>query len=112
MTYPMTIAASDNSENGNVMITNYFGVEGKLYCNFNVHSGKLVIPEGRIFAEGYASYFNGAGNQTFDFTPGKLSNSTAFVMLVTVSGNSISGYAKDANGVNIGVANFVATLNK
>ena len=112
VTYPMTIAASDNSENGNVMITNYFGVEGKLYCNFNVHSGKLVIPEGRIFAEGYASYFNGAGNQTFDFTPGKLSNSTAFVMLVTVSGNSISGYAKDANGVNIGVANFVATLNK
>ena len=112
VTYPMTIAASDNSENGNVMITNYFGVEGKLYCNFNVHSGKFVIPEGRIFAEGYASYFNGAGNQTFDFTPGKLSNSTAFVMLVTVSGNSISGYAKDANGVNIGVANFVATLNK
>ena len=112
VTYPMTIAASDNSENGNVMITNYFGVEGKLYCNFNVHSGKLVIPEGRIFAAGYASYFNGAGNQTFDFTPGKLSNSTAYVMLVTVSGTSISGYAKDANGVNIGVANFVATLNK
>lgn len=112
VTYPMTIAASDNSENGNVMITNYFGVEGKLYCNFNVHSGKLVIPEGRIFAEGYASYFNGAGNQTFDFTPGKLSNSTAYVILVTVSGTSISGYAKDANGVNIGVANFVATLNK
>ena len=112
MTYPMTIAASDNSKNGNVMITNYFGVEGKLYCDFNVHSGKLVIPEGRIFAAGYASYFNGAGNQTFDFTPGKLSNSTAYVMLVTVSGTSITGYAMDANGVNIGVANFVATLNK
>lgn len=112
VTYPMTIAASDNSKNGNVMITNYFGVEGKLYCNFNVHLGKLVIPEGRIFAAGYASYFNGAGNQTFDFTPGKLSNSTAYVMLVTVSGTSITGIAKDANGVNIGVANFVATLNK
>lgn len=112
MTYPMVIAASDDAEYGNVMITNYFGIEGKLYCDFNIHAGTLFIYEGDIFAEGYATFFNGAGDQTFTFAPGTISHATAYVIVATVEGNSLTGYAKDADGVNIGVANFVATLNE
>lgn len=112
LSYPMEIEVSDAPEKGNVVITNYFGIEGSLYCDFNVHAGTLTIPEGRIFADGYASWFNGAGNQVFDFVPGQLSSATAYVMLVTVEGSSISGFAQDAAGNNIGLANFVATLNE
>ena len=112
MTYPMVIAASDEAEYGNVMITNYFGIEGKLYCDFNIHTGMLFIDEGDIFAEGYATFFNGAGNQTFTFAPGTISHATAYVIVAAVKDNSMTGYAKDADGVNIGVANFVATLNE
>ena len=112
LTYPMTVAASDRPEYGNVMITNYFGIEGKLYCNFNEHAGKFVVPEGSIFAAGYASWFNGAGDQTLDFVPGQLSTQTAYVMVATVEGNSLTGYAVDADGNYIGLANFTATLNK
>lgn len=111
-TYPMTIAASDDLDYGNVMITNYFGIEGKLYCEFNVHAGTLYIYEGDIFADGYATFFNGAGNQIFTFAPGTISSATAFVIVATVSGNALTGYAKDANGDNIGIENFVATLNE
>lgn len=112
LSYPMEIEVSDAPEKGNVVITNYFGIEGSLYCDFNVHAGTLTIPEGRIFADGYASWFNGAGNQVFDFVPGQLSSATAYVMLVTVEGSSITGFAQDAAGNNIGLANFVATLNE
>ena len=111
-TYPMTIAPSDEPDYGNVMITNYFGIEGKLYCEFNVHAGTLYIYEYDIFADGYATFFNGAGNQIFTFAPGTISSATAFVIVATVSGNALTGYAKDANGANIGIKNFVATLNE
>ena len=109
LTYPMTVAVSDDPEYGNVMITNYFGIEGKLYCDFNVHAGQFTIPEGVIFAPGYASWFNQAGDQVFDYAPGRLSSSTAYVMVATVEGNSLTGFAKDKDGNNIGLANFVAT---
>ncbi|MBQ3608157.1 MAG: fibronectin type III domain-containing protein [Bacteroidales bacterium] len=109
LTYPMAVAVSDNPESGNVMITNYFGIEGKLYCDFNVHAGQFTIPEGVIFAPGYASWFNQAGDQVFDYAPGRLSSSTAYVIVATVEGNSLTGYAKDKDGNNIGLANFVAT---
>ena len=55
------------------------------------------------------SWFNQAGDQVFDYAPGRLSSSTAYVMVATVEGNSLTGFAKDKDGNNIGLANFVAT---
>ena len=111
LSYPLVVAASDNPEKGNIMFTTYFGIEGKLYANFNVHSGEILVKEGSIFAEGYASYFYGAGDQVFYFEPGRITNTQSYVMVATVSGTSLTGYATDADGNTLGLYDVVATLN-
>lgn len=111
LSYPMEVAASDDAEKGNIMFTTYFGIEGKLYCNFNVHSGEILVKEGRVFADGYATYFYGEGDQVFYFEPGMITNSQSYVMVATVEGGSLTGYASDAQGNTLGVYNVVATRN-
>lgn len=111
LSYPMEVAASDDAEKGNIMFTTYFGIEGKLYCNFNVHSGEILVEEGRVFADGYASYFYGEGDQVFYFEPGMIKNSQSYVMVATVEGGSLTGYATDAQGNMLGIYDVVATRN-
>ena len=111
LSYPMEVAASDDAEKGNIMFTTYFGIEGKLYCNFNVHSGEILVEEGRVFADGYASYFYGEGDQVFYFEPGMITNSQSYVMVATVEGGSLTGYATDAQGNMLGIYDVVATRN-
>lgn len=111
LSYPLVVAASDNPEKGNIMFTTYFGIEGKLYANFNVHSGEILVKEGSIFAEGYASYFYNEGDQVFYFEPGKITNTQSYVMVATVSGTSLTGYATDADGNMLGLYDVVATRN-
>lgn len=111
LSYPMVVAASDNPEKGNIMFTTYFGIEGKLYANFNVHSGEILVKEGSIFAEGYATYFYNEGDQVFYFEPGRITNTQSYVMVATVSGTSLTGYATDADGNTLGLYDVVATLN-
>lgn len=111
LSYPMEVAASDDAEKGNIMFTTYFGIEGKLYCNFNVHSGEILVKEGAIFADGYAAYFYGEGDQVFNFEPGMITNDQSYVMVATVAGGSLTGYAADAEGNMLGLYNVVATLN-
>ena len=108
LSYPMVVAASDNAEKGNIMFTTYFGIEGKLYCNFNVHSGEILVKEGRIFADGYATYFYGEGDQVFYFEPGKITNTQSYVMVATVADGALTGYAADAEGNMLGLYNVVA----
>lgn len=108
VSYPMVVALSDNAASGNVMITNYLGIEGKLYCYFDIHAGTLFVYEGDIFAEGYATWFNSSGDQNFIYSPGQIT-SDAMVMIVTVADNSITGYATDADGNYIGISPMVAT---
>ena len=108
LTYPMVVAASDNAEKGNIMFTTYFGIEGKLYCNFNVHSGEILVKEGRIFADGYATYFNGKGDQVFYFEPGMITNTQSYVMVATVADGTLTGYAADAEGNLLGLYNVEA----
>ena len=111
LSYPMVVAASDNPEKGNIMFTTYFGIEGKLYANFNVHSGEILVKERAIFADGYATYFYGEGDQVFNFEPGMITNDQSYVMVATVEGGSLTGYAADAEGNMLGLYNVVATLN-
>lgn len=111
LSYPMEVAESDNPEKGNIMFTTYFGIEGKLYCNFNVHSGEILVKEGRVFADGYATYFYGEGDQVFYFKPGVITNDQSYVMVATVEGGSLTGYATDAQGNMLGIYNVVATRN-
>lgn len=111
LSYPMEVAASDDAEKGNIMFTTYFGIEGKLYCNFNVHSGEILVKEGAIFADGYAAYFYGEGDQVFNFEPGMITNYQSYVMVATVAGGSLTGYAVDAEGNMLGLYNVEATLN-
>lgn len=111
LSYPMEVAASDDAEKGNIMFTTYFGIEGKLYCNFNVHSGEILVKEGAIFADGYAAYFYGEGDQVFNFEPGMITNDQSYVMVATVAGGSLTGYASDAQGNMLGIYNVVATRN-
>ena len=111
LSYPMEVAESDNPEKGNIMFTTYFGIEGKLYCNFNVHSGEILVQEGKVFADGYATYFYGEGDQVFYFEPGVITNDQSYVMVATVEGEDLTGYATDAQGNMLGVYNVVATRN-
>lgn len=112
VSYPLEIKASDNAENGNVMITNVFGLtEGAaLYCEFDGDAGTLLISEYDIFigdkTAGYCTYFNKAGDKTCTFEPGKIQIPGIFA-IATVAGGSVTGFASDANGY-IGTFNGVA----
>ena len=111
LSYPLVVAESDDSEKGNIMFTTYFGIEGKLYCNFNVHSGEILVEEGRIFADGYASYFYNEGDQVFYFEPGKITNTQSYVMVATVVDGELTGFAKDTDDNTLGIYDVVATRN-
>ena len=54
----LTIVKSDDSEKGNVMITNYFGIPciKPVYADFDVDAGKLTIFEWQVF---YARLYQG-----------------------------------------------------
>ena len=42
--WTFTIAASDDSEKGNVMVTEYYGLETKIYASFNFDLGEFTMP--------------------------------------------------------------------
>lgn len=112
--YPIIIEKSDNEENGNVMITNYMGIEGKLYCEFNGDAGYLYIWEYDIFSgskeKGYCTYFNDAGDQKFLVEPGHITTSE-FVCVMDVAGGKVTGFAKDGDGNSMAFKNFDAVRN-
>ncbi len=115
VSYQLVIEKSDNEEYGNVMITDYLGFEGNLYCEYNGDAGYLKIWEYDIFAgtqeTGYCTYFNDAGDQSFFFEPGHISTS-AFVCVMDVAGGKVAGFAKDSSGNQMDYKNFDAVRNK
>ncbi len=111
--YPFVIQESDNEKNGNVVITNYLGIEGALYGTFNVHSGVLTVKEYDIFSgdenSGYCTFFNNTDIAEFNMsTPGVLTTSY-YVGALAVSGGSVAGYAVDADGNRLVLGKFTAT---
>lgn len=115
VSYQLVIEKSDNEEYGNVMITDYLGFEGNLYCEYNGDAGYLKIWEYDIFAgtqeAGYCTYFNDAGDQSFFFEPGHISTS-AFVCVMDVAGGKVAGFAKDSSGNQMAYKNFDAVRNE
>ena len=111
VSYNMTIVASDDEEYGNVMITDFLGFAGKLYCEFNGDSGELLMYEYDIFAgskdSGYCIYFVGDGDKTFSFVDGNITGD-GYICVAVVAGGKLTGYAKDANGNNVVVTKFKA----
>lgn len=115
VSYQLVIEKSDNEEYGNVMITDYLGFDGKLYCEYNGDAGYLKIWEYDIFSgtqeTGYCTYFNGAGDQSFFFEPGHISTS-AIVCVMDVAGGKVAGFAKDSSGNQMAYRNFDAVRNE
>ena len=111
--YPFVIRKSDNEEYGNVVVTNYLGIEGKLYGTFNVHSGVLTMKEYDIFAgneeSGYCTFFNKEEIAEFNMsTPGVITT-PYYIGVLVVSGGETTGYAADTNGNKLMLAKFKAT---
>jgi len=111
--YPFVIQKSDNEEYGNVVVTNYLGIEGKLYGTFNVHSGVLTVEEYDIFAgnesSGFCTYFNDEDIAEFNMsTPGVIT-SPYYIGALVVSGGKATGYAADASGNKLMLAKFKAS---
>ncbi len=111
--YPFVIQKSDNEEYGNVVVTNYLGIEGKLYGTFNVHSGTLKVEEYDIFAgdekSGVCTAFYNAGVAVFSMsTPGEITSSN-YIGAASVADGSATGYYVDAEGNKLLLAKFKAT---
>lgn len=110
----MVVEESDDAEQGNIMITKFFDVEGKIYLDFNVHAGTVVIPEFGNFvvapdeSSGICFFFNNAGDATATVEPGKI-QIPGIVALATWVGSDLTGIVKDADGNKLAATNFVAT---
>lgn len=109
VSYKLVIAETDDAEKGDLLITNFLGFEGKLYVDFDPDNGTVKIYEGDTFNDKNLVSFNGAGDQLFSIpSPGVLT-SDAYVIVLTYEGKDVTGFAKDGNGYDVAVANFMAT---
>lgn len=107
--YKLVIAETDDAEKGDLLITNFLGFEGKLYVDFDPDNGTVKIYEGDTFNDKNLVSFNGEGNQLFSIpSPGVLT-SDAYVIVLTYEGKDVTGFAMDENGLDVAVANFMAT---
>ena len=109
VSYKLVIAETDDAKKGDLLITNFLGFEGKLYAGFDPDNGTVKIKEGVTFNDKNLVYFNDDGDQLFSIpSPGVLT-SGAIVCVLAYEGEEVTGFAKDANGYDVAIANFRAT---
>lgn len=112
--YTLIVEDSENKEKGNIVITNYLGIEGKIYATLNFDNGQFSIKAGKLFAgtaeSGYATYFYKDNEAVFNVpAAGKIVCSDYYVGAATVTGGETSGNATDAEGNMLLLYDFVAT---
>lgn len=107
VTYPLVIEAAEDPTDGNIVITNYFGVESEYQTDFNVHSGVFTVGEYYYLssAQTHYTFFNNAGDQTFYFEPGKITCNAYICVMSDATGS----FELDADGNKMAFANMVAT---
>ena len=109
VSYKLVIAETDDAKKGDLLITNFLGFEGKLYAGFDPDNGTVKIKEGVTFNDKNLVYFKDDGDQLFSIpSPGVLT-SGAIVCVLAYEGEEVTGFAKDANGYDVAIANFRAT---
>lgn len=112
--YTLIVEDSEDKEKGNIVITNYLGIEGKIYATLNFDNGQFSIKAGKLFAgtaeSGYATYFYKDNEAVFNVpAAGKIVCSDYYVGAATVTGGETSGNATDAEGNKLLLYDFVAT---
>lgn len=110
VTYPLVIEEAEEPEDGNIVITNYFGFESEYQTDFNVHAGYFTVGEYYYLssAETHFTFFNNAGDQKFAFAPGKIT-CDAYVCVMSAATNN---FDVDADGNKMAFAGMVATKVK
>jgi hypothetical protein len=110
VTYPLVIEEAEDPEDGNIVITNYFGFESEYQTDFNGHAGFFMVGEYYYLssAKTHFTFFNNAGDQKFTFAPGKITSDAYIFVMV----DETSDFAVDANGNKMAFAGMVATKVK
>ena len=114
--YKLVVEKSDDEEKGNIVITNYLGIEGKIYTKFNFDNGQFSIEAEDTFSgteeQGYATYFHRDGKAVFNVpAAGKIVCFDYYVGAAIIAGGEMTGYAKDGAGNNLLLYDFEATRN-
>jgi len=114
--YKLVVEKSDDEEKGNIVITNYLGIEGKIYTKFNFDNGQFSIEAEDTFSgteeQGYATYFYKDAEAVFNVpAAGKIVCFDYYVGAAIIAGGKMTGYAKDGAGNNLLLYDFEATRN-
>lgn len=111
--YKFTIEASDDEEKGNIIITNYLDIEGKLYAEVDLDSGVFSIAKGEIFSgdetSGYCTFFYKDKVAEFKIPAAGTITSEYYIGAAVVANGSMTGYASDSAGNSLLLYDFVAT---
>ena len=113
--YKLVVEKSDDEEKGNIVITNYLGIEGKIYATLNFDNGKFSIKAGKLFAgtaeSGYATYFYKDGAAEFNVPTAGMIVSDYYVGAAIVADGQMTGEAADEAGNKLLLYDFEATRN-
>ncbi len=100
--YTFVVEASDDAKKGNIVITNYLGIEGKLYATFDLDNGSFSVEAYDLFSgnstEGYCTYFYKDDEAIFNVPSAGVISSEYYIGAATVSGGKMTNYATDSAG--------------
>ncbi len=110
--YSFVVEASDDAETGNIVITDYLGIKGKIYAEFDFDNGFFSVKNGDIFSgdetAGYCTYFYQDSEAIFNVPEAGVITSDYYIGAATVADGSMTGYATDEAGNYLLLAYFVA----
>ncbi len=100
--YSLVIEESDDKEKGNIVITNYLDIEGKLYATFDVDNGVFSIKAYEIFSgddtEGYCTYFYKSAEAVFSVPVAGTITSNNYIGAAIIVNGDLDDYATDSAG--------------
>lgn len=110
--YSFAVEASDDAEKGNIVITDYLGIKGKIYAKFDFDNGFFSVKKGNIFSgdktSGYCTYFYEDSEAIFNVPAAGVITSEYYIGAATVVNGSMTGYAQDEAGNTLLLYYFVA----
>lgn len=113
--YKLVVEKSDDEEKGNIVITNYLGLEGKIYTTFNFDNGQFSIEAGDVFSGteelGYATFFYKDDEAVFNVPEAGKIVSDYYIGAATMVGGEMDSYATDGVGNNLLLYAFEARRN-
>lgn len=110
--YSFAIEASDDAEKGNIVITDYLGIKGKIYATLDFDNGIFSVKAYNIFSgdktAGYCTYFYKDTAAVFNVPAAGVITSEYYIGAATVADGSVADDAYDSAGNALLLYNFTA----